>query len=238
MYNLLLSIGLGVAGYFAGMLVARHWIAGFVPAILAMGIGYFLLARRSTRQLRKLLDQAGELLRKQRIDQARAVIESGRKLAHWQFLVGATVNAQLGMLAYIQRDFPKARSFLEKAFNRDWSAMGMLAALDFREARVDQAVKRLKKCEIFAKKEAVFWGLWAYIHVESKQRDEALAVLGRALAALPGSEALKQMQECVANRKKLRMKAFGDPWYAFFPEQIPLQRVNAAPNRGYPPPKR
>lgn len=239
MYNLLIALAIAAVGYVLGLLIAGHWVAGFAPAILALFIAYFLLARRSTRQLSAVVDQAVEALKKQKIDQARATLEKGRAIGRWQFFIVQSLEAQLGAIAYMQRDFVTARKHLERSFSRNWSSMGMLAALEFRDGKVEPAVKRLKKCEIFAKKEPLFWALWAYILVESDKREESLAVLGKGLEALPGNEALKGLQECVSNRKKLRMKPFGDQWYSFFPEQYPIQRVTGVmPGRGYPMPRR
>jgi tetratricopeptide (TPR) repeat protein len=239
MYNLLIALAIAALAFLLGLLIGGHWIAGFAPALFAVFIAYFLLARRSTRQLQKYLDQAVEALKKQKIDQARSVLEAARPLARWQFFIGQSIDSQLGAIAYMQRDFVTARKHLERSFSRNWSAMGMLAALDFRDGKVDIAVKRLSRCEILSKKEPLFWGLWAYLLVESKRQDEALAILARGLAAVPTSEALKGMREAVSNRKKLRMKAFGDQWYSFFPEQFPVQRImGAPPDRGYPMPRR
>lgn len=239
MYNLLIAIAIAAVAFALGTVTVGSWIAGVVPAVLALGIAWFLLARRTAAQLQALMDQVTVALKRQRLDEARRLLEGGRRLGRWQFLVGAQMDAQLGALAYMERDFRKARPHLEKAFSRDWSAQSLLAALDFREHHVDAAVKRLEKVSTFARKEAIYWGLYAYILLESKRREEAMAVLARGLKVLPSSEALKSMQISVSNDKKVRMKAFGQAWYTFFPEQIPVRRMQVAPpGRGYPPPRR
>lgn len=239
MYNLLIAVGIAVTTFLLGGLVAG-WIAGFVPAILALGIAYVLLARRTGNQLQAAMEQVTATLKKQRVEDARSLLEQARALGRWQFLVEAQIDAQLGALAYFEKDFSKARRFLSRAWSRNWQAQGMLAALDFREGKVDAALERMKKSEGPGKKEALFWGLWTYLLVETGRRDEALTVLARGLKQLPKSEPLKTLHQSVSNDKKIRMKVFGQAWYSFFPEHIPIQRVAAqAPRgRGFPQPRR
>lgn len=239
MINLVIAIGIAVATFLLGWLVAG-WIAGFIPALLALGIAYVLLARRTGNSLQAVMDQVMAALKKQRVGEAKALLESARALGRWQFLVEAQVDGQLGALAYLEKDWAKARRYLSKAWTRNWQAQGMIAALDFREGKVDAALQRLKKSEGPGKKEAVFWGLWTYLLMEDGRRDEALSVLARGLKQLPSSEPLKALHQSVSNDRKIRMKVFGPAWYSFFPEQIPIQRMAAqAPRgRGFPQPRR
>ncbi|MBN1334840.1 MAG: hypothetical protein JXB39_02655 [Deltaproteobacteria bacterium] len=239
MYNLLIALGIATATFLLGTAVAG-WIAGFIPATLALGIAYVLLARRTGNRLQAVMEKVTAALKKQRVGDAKALLESARSLGRWQFLVEAQVDAQVGALAYFEKDWTRARRYLAKAWSRNWQAQGMLAALDFREGKVDAALARLKKSEGPGRKEALFWGLWAYLLVEGGRRDEALAVLGKGLKQLPSSEPLKALHQSISNDRKVRMKVFGPGWYAFFPEHIPIQRVAAqAPRgRGFPQPRR
>jgi len=240
MLNLAISLAATAAVFAVGTVVAGHWIAGFAPAILVLLVTYFLLARRTSNRLQAVMEAAGKAAQRQKLDEARRLLEEARPLGRWQFLVESQVEAQLGALDYILRDFKSARPHLEKAFSRNWMAQGMLAAIDFRDGDVEAAAKRMEKVNLFARKEALYWGLYAYLHAESRQPEKALEILGRALKLLPRNEALKGMQQAVSNRKKLRMKDFGDTWYTFFPEQFPMRRAaqQAVQGRGYPMPRR
>jgi tetratricopeptide (TPR) repeat protein len=251
MLNLAISLVATLAVFVLGTLVAGTWIAGFAPAVLVLVLTYFLLARRTSNQLRAVMEAANQAAmaagsraqgqgRPPKLDEAREILDGARHLGRWQFLVEAQIEAQLGALDYVMRDFSAARPHLERAFSRNWMAQGMLAAIDFREGQIDAAVKRLEKVSLFARKEATYWGLYAYILAESKRQDEALVVLGRALKILPDNEALKSLQQAISNRKKLRMKEFGNNWYTFFPEQVPIRRIaqQGPPGRGYPMPRR
>ncbi len=240
MYNLLIACGIAALAFALGMVVGGHWIAGLLPAVLALLIAYFLLARRSSAQLQAVLDQVTKVLQKQQTDEAMRMLEAARPLGRWQFLVEAQLEAQLGALAYMQRDFKRARPHLEKAFSRNWHAQGMLAAMDFRDRKIDEAVKRLEKASGPGRKEALFWGLYAYMLATAKRHDEALEVLARGLKVMPSNEPLKGMRKAISNKRKLRMKAFGQNWYSFFPEQFPVRRYaqQGPPGRSYPMPRR
>ncbi|MFH1469834.1 MAG: hypothetical protein ABIO70_35955 [Pseudomonadota bacterium] len=251
MLNLAISIIATLVAFVLGALMG-HWAYGFAPAVLVLVLTYFLLARRTSNKLQVAMEAANKaamaassraqaLGRPPKLDEARKILDDARHLGRWQFLLEAQIEAQLGALDYVMRDFKAARVHLEKSFSRNWMAQGMLAAIDFREGQVDAGVKRLEKVSLFARKEASYWGLYAYILAESKRQDQALEVLGRALKILPENEALKALQQAISNRKKLKMKEFGNSWFTFFPEQVPVRRVAqqaVQQGRGYPMPRR
>ena len=239
MYNLLISLLITALAYALGAVVASTWIAGLPPAVLALGISYVLLARRTGRQLQEVVERVTELLKKQRLTDAVRMLEAARPLGRWQFLVTSQLESQLGALAYMQRDFKTARPHLEKAYSRDWAALCMRAALAFREKDLEQARKLMDKAKGPGKKQAIYWGLYTYILVENGLKDEALTLLAEALKVLPDSEPLKTARNSVSNNKKLRMKLFGQQWYTFFPEKFPVRRYAQAPQgKTYPMPRR
>ncbi len=242
MINLLIAIGSAAAAFIVGMAVAGHWIAGFLPGLLVLFIVYFLLARRTSNKLQALMELAGKAIQRQKVDEARRVLEAGRPLGRWQFMVEGQIEAQLGALAYLERDWKRARGHLDKAFSRNWMAQGMLAAMDLREKNSQVGIERLEKASGFAKKEAMFWGLYGYILAESKQQDKALEVVARGLKVMPENEGLKGLQQAISNkRNKLKMGTlFGNQWYTFFPEQFPVKRYQqaAVQGRGFPQPRR
>ncbi len=240
MYNLLISLVIAALAFSLGMVVAGHWVAGFVPAVLALGIAYVILARRTGNKLQAVMDRAMALVQKQRFDEASRVIEAARPLGRWQFLVATQIDGQLGALAYLQKDYKKAKPYLERSFSRNWVAKAMLAAIEYRERKLDRAVRIMEKISGPAKKEAVFWGLYAYMLVERGKRDQSLDVLARGMKAMPDSEALKAMRNMVSNKKKLRMKIFGQMWYTFFPEHMSMRRYAHMAQQGktFPMPRR
>lgn len=220
MYNLLIALGISLALFGVGWGVAG-WIAGFVPAILAFGVAYFLLARRTGQKLEAVMATAMQHFQAGRAEKGRKVIEGAFALGKWQFLVEGQIHAQLGVLDYMQRKFGPARTHLSKAWSRNWQAHAFLAAIDYREKKLDDALERLEKTTGAAGKESLFWGLYAWIALESGDRERALKVLAQGIDKTKGSKQLSELADQIRNKKKLKMKVLGQGWYQFFPEQMP-----------------
>lgn len=238
MYNLLIAIGAAIVAFILGFLVSG-WVAGFVPALLALVGVYFFLARRTQRQLEARLTAVMPLMQAGKLDEVRDTLTACLPLGKWQFLVAAQIESQIGQVDYLDgirlkmmkqagqatARFADARGHLEKAWSRDWRAQAVLAAIHHREGRVEDAVKRLADTKGPGKDEAMFWALYAWILNEAHRRDEALQVLGEALVALPKSKGLLAMREALSNRKRPNMADFGEAWYTFFPEDIPREKM-------------
>ena len=94
----------------------------------------------------------------------------------------------------------------------------------------------------FGGKDPVFWALYAYIALEAKKRDKALSIVNDGLKKCSESTGLKDLQKSIANKKKLKMKAFAPTWYQYFPEQMPRSQMqkysNQQPGMSYPQPRR
>jgi len=225
-----------------GQLVAGGWVGGIIPALIAMGITYYFLARRTGKQLEVLVHAAVAEFQAGRLAKGRTMLESGFELGKWQFLIKEQIHAQIGSIEYMQRNFKAARSHLNKSWKRNWSAQAMLASIDYREKKMDKALERMEKAEAGGRKDPLYWALYAFIAVEAGKRDQALEVLSRAVDKVPDSKALKSMADSVRNKKKLKMKAFAPGWYNFFPEQMPRQMATQSmPKRGgysYPMPRK
>lgn len=237
MYNLLIAIGSAVVAFILGYLVSG-WVAGFVPALLALMGVYFLLARRTGRQVEAIFARVMEPMQAGRLDEVRALLQSALPLGKWQFLVAEQVHSQLGQLDYMEgvglkmgrqitasaERLTRARPALEKAWSRDWRAKATLAMIHHREHRPDDALTVLKAAKSAGKSETLYWAVYAWILNEARKRDEALQVLGEGLKELPTSKGLLAMQEALSNRKRPNMAELGEAWYAFVPEDIPQEK--------------
>lgn len=260
MYNLLIAGGAAIVAYAIGA-AAAGWLAGFIPALLALGGVWFYLARRTGKQVEALFQQAMGLLQAGKFDEARALLETGFPLGKWQILVKEQIHAQLGAIDYLQgvgasvqkkateakAKFASARENLEKAWSRDWRAKATLAVVHHRESRPDDAVKVLEAASGAGATEPLFWGIYSYVLNEAKKREEALKVVGRGLESNKDSKPLKAIQEALANKKRPDMKVFGDVWFQFFPEDIPREKLMEMhginpqqaprPQKGWPAPR-
>ena len=127
MLNLLIAIAAAALVYVGLGLAWSFGYAAF-PAVAALLVVYFLLARRTSRQVEAVMPEVQKLLMARRPDQAIALLQEVRKLGRWQFLVASAIDAQIGMILYAHKqDFDAARPYLEKAFSRQWQPKAMLA---------------------------------------------------------------------------------------------------------------
>jgi hypothetical protein len=155
-------------------------------------------------------------------------MESALKLSKWQFGIAGQVHGQIGQLMYMQRKWDEARKHLSQAWGRDWRARSMLAVLEHRQGNKERALERMAELKGHGAKDAVYWALYAYLAVESKKRTLALELLGEGLKKCENSPGLMGLQKSIANKKKLKMKAFAPTWYQYFPEQMPKSMMQTS----------
>ena len=234
MYNLIIALVIACTAFALGMSITGILVAGFVPGAIALLIAYFLLARRTGNQFRVVAERAAEEFQNGRFEPGLRLMESCLDLSKWQFGIAGQVHGQIGMLMYMQRKWPEARAHLAKAWGRDWRARSMLAALEHRQGNKEKALERMDELKGHGGKDPVFWALYAYFAVESKKRDLALAMINEGLKKCENSPGPMGLQKAIANKKKLKMKAFAPTWYQYFPEQMPrsMMQANAQQHRG------
>jgi tetratricopeptide (TPR) repeat protein len=231
MYNLLYSLGIAVVLYVLTSLVADDWVAGILPALLGLGVGYFVLARRTFKKFEKIATGAvAELQTVQSdpsaLERAKAQLKSALPLAKWQFLIEQQIHGQLGQLCYMgdtmrqQRDHSEARAHLEKAWSRDWTSQLTLAVIEYKAGDKDQALKRLDDAQSSGSGQIIYWGVWAWMAHERKQTDKALKVLADAIKKHEKAEALIGMRDAIANKRTVDVTLFGQTWFQFFPEHF------------------
>lgn len=234
MYNLLLAIAAG-AVVFLLTAFALSPIAGILPAVLVVGGVLYGLGRRTSRRVQAELAGVAPLLQQRKVDEAVALLE-GVKQRHgrWQFLLSGQIDAQLGLLDYVQMKWDSARPKLEAGKWRNWSALVCLGAIDHRQGRKPQAWAHFAQAADASPNEILVYQVWATLLVRDGLRKEALAAVARGLEANKDNAALKDLQGRIANEKKIDTTAFGDNWYQFFPEDLMKQAVMRG-RKGAPP---
>jgi tetratricopeptide (TPR) repeat protein len=230
MYNLLIGIAAGIAVTLAirfGTTVG--WIGSVVPGLVAAIGVYFVLARRTWKQLEALFEEVQRELQAQRIEKAVKVLERGFALAPWQFLVASQVHAQIGVLQYVKGDLDASLPHLEKAFSRHWLARAMLGAARFRKNDLAGMQSAFEQTVKVSKKEGLAWAAYAWCLEDRDRHDDAVKVLGRAVATNPSDEKLKTALQTLQNGKKLKLgKLYGEQWYQFRLEAMPPQFASPA----------
>jgi tetratricopeptide (TPR) repeat protein len=230
MFNLIIAIATAVITFTAILLALPSYgmIAAWLPMLVVGVAVYILLARRIGKKVEQIVERATHDLQQGRIEQAIRILETASVYNRWQFLVEAQINAQIGGILFMQRKFKEAEPYLEKAFSRQWNALGMLAAIHFRRHRLDEAVEVMEKAVKYSKKEALAWGLYGYILDKGGRREAALEVLQRGAQKCGDSEPIKNNITRLQNRERMKMKPFGDDWYQFQFESPSAKRFGQA----------
>ena len=91
-------------------------------SIALFTVVYLLLAKRTMNKVMKLVESAQHDMQANRVERALATLNDGFKYTKWQFYVKGQINAQIGTLLYLKKDFAKALPYLEKSFVRHWVA--------------------------------------------------------------------------------------------------------------------
>ncbi len=229
MYNLLISIAIGVV---VSVALARGTELGLVaaifPGVLAVAIAYFVLMRRTWKKLETVFDAMQREVQAQKIDKAIQTLQGGFVLAPWQFLVASQLHSNIGILHYLKQDLEGALPHLEKSFSKNWVARGMLGAARYRKQDLDGATKVLEGAVASNKKEGVLWSLYAWILEKEGRHEQAIAVLGRGVAANGSDDKLKTSLQALQNGKKLKLgKLYAEQWFQFMLERPPPEYAGA-----------
>lgn len=221
MYNILISTGAAVAAFLLLKFAAglSWWIALPVALLIFMGI-FYLISRLVMKKVMAIMETATRDLQAQRVDKGIRELQSAFKYGKWQIYVTGQLNAQIGMIYYMKRDFAAAFPFLEKAFFKNWMAMGMLAISYMKRNKKDKMKETFEKAAQASPKESLLWNLYAYCLCESGDTGKAKDVLERGLKKLPGDEKTRQNLELLREGKRMKMKGFGEMWLQFHLESI------------------
>ena len=220
MYNLLISFAFG-AIVFALLYFGAGIEVGF--AALAMAVVYvaafFVISRIFMKKLTVLMQIAERDMQAGRIDKSIKVLENGYRYNNWQLYVKSQINAQIGMVYYLKRDFRKAFEYLEKGFTRNWASMGMLAICYMKRNKPNEMIKTFEKALRATKKEPLLWNLYAFCLERIGQKDKAVGVLEKGIKKMGEDERMAANLAALKEGRKMKMKAYGDLWYQFHLEK-------------------
>ncbi|WP_257449535.1 tetratricopeptide repeat protein [Archangium lipolyticum] len=242
MYNLLIALGAGLlvtlVTKFAGFKVWQ----GLIPGTLVFVGTYIWLGRRIGNKLQALMTSVQKELQGQptsqkeaqaRVERSIKMLEGGLVYDKWQFLVGAEIHSQIGMLKYMSKDLDGAKAHLSKASPRNYMAKAMEGALFFQRKDFAAMKKSFEAAVTSGKKEPLMWAVYAWCLVQNKEKDEALRVLGRGVEANPSDEKLKSSLSALQNDKKLKMKPYEPMWWQFGLEPPPPQMIGGGGGRRF-----
>lgn len=226
---------------FAGLLVGAAvwawlgWLAALLPAILATGAAMYLLARRTGKLVEAEIAPLVGLLTERKVDEAEALLRAVKeKHGRWQFMLEGQMDAQIGMIRYLQLKFDEALPFLEAGRFRNWTALLCIGAIHARRKRYPEAWKALSDAASASSTQAIIYEAWAVLATRAGQRDEALSALDKGLKALPAHQGLTRLQSQIANKQKIDTKQLPELWFQFFPEEMAQQQLMRGRKNGPP----
>lgn len=240
MYNVLISLAVGVLITVAVKLFGFSIWAGLVPGVVAFLATFVLLARRVIAKIQALMGQAQKELtvqpanvreRQQRVEKAVKILEEGLAFEKWQFGIGGEIHANIAMIRYMVGDLDAAHAHFQKSSARNYLAKALQGALFFRKKDYAQMATAFEAATKHGKKEPIVWAAYAWCLSESKQKEKALLVLSRGVEANPSDEKLKSSLTALQNDKRLKMQAYAPLWWQFGLEQPPTNFQGGRPVR-------
>jgi predicted Zn-dependent protease len=217
--NLLLSVGVAVVTVVLCLLLKISLWFG-VPFGAVGGVGLFIwLGRKVQAQLEGIFTRAGELLKKQKFDQAIEVMKEGYAFSTKQFLVKGSIDGQIGVVQYMRGKKEEAEPLLASSSMQHYVAKAMLAILQWKRGEKKAAKETFDLCLRTAKKESLLYGVYAYILNEMGERDAAVEILNKGLKVCKDDERLLTNRNLLQNGKAMKMKVYGEQWYQFLIER-------------------
>ncbi len=223
MYNLSISATAGLVVLLLLKFAVDLPLWGAFPTGLVIFAGcFYLISRVIMKKVMAIMESASKDLQANppRIEKGIKTLQTAMKYGPWQIYVTGQLNAQIGMIYYMKRDFAAAFPYLEKAFFKNWAAMGMLGISYMKRQKKDKMKETFEKALQASPKEGLLWNLYAYCLAEGGDTEKAQEVLNRGLKKLPGDEKLTANLEAISNGKKMKMRAYGDLWFQFHLESV------------------
>lgn len=227
--SLLSSIALGLISYFA---TGAGYVWSAIFAIALFMTLNFVLSKRIMNKVTDIMETSGKILQGGKFDIAIKTMEEALKYGKWMLMIDSQVKAQIGTVQYLKKDFNAALPNLQKASAKNWVAMGMLAVIYMRKKEFDKMTKTFEKGVKSNAKEALIWNLYAYCLHKNGERDKAIDVLTRAVKKVTGDDRTAANLRALQNNAKMKMKSFGELWYQFHLETVPMSMRIQAGTRG------
>jgi tetratricopeptide (TPR) repeat protein len=221
MYNILISCGSALLIFILlKFAFGLHWFVSILVALLVFAAAFYFLSRFIMKKVTEIMDSATKDLQGQRVEKAIRELKDAFRYAKWQIWLDGQINAQIGTIYYMRRDFSNAFPYLEKAFFKNWVAMGMLAVTYMKRNKNDKMRATFEKATQATPKEPLLWSLYAYCLCEISDNAGAKETLEKGLKKLPGNEAMKGNLGLLEDGKKMKMRQFGDMWFQFHLESV------------------
>jgi hypothetical protein len=233
MFSIVVAVVAGLTvGGLLGVVFSSAW-AGVLPALVVIPIVYVLLVLRVNKQVQAAMGGVMAAAQKGEVDNAVGMLGAiQNRFGRWAPFLSSQIDGQIGSIHFMKKEFEKAKPFLERAFIRSWDAKLMQAillsgALDPKKQKKKELTlgpvdDLLEKTVRFADKQGLLWSTWAWLHWKNGDAKKALALLSRGKEKLGESDThLAANLLALQNDKDMKMKGYGQAWYAMHLEEHP-----------------
>ncbi len=217
MLSIILSMA--VAALFGGGLyltTSLHPSVSVIAGMVVFTLIYVLLLKRIMNSINVAMDGVQKDLMANRPEVAvRKLEEVQKKFGPWQLFVKKQMNAQIGMVYYMRRDFNKAFEYLNQGFARHWIAMAMLAIIHMKRNQPKQMIATFDKALVVTRKEPLLWSLYAFCLDKIGDRNKAASIMEKGLKKVGSDELMSANLAALKAGGKMKMQGYGDLWHQF-----------------------
>jgi len=212
MYTLIISVAISTAAA-VGLYFLTYQIFWplFIMVVGILGLN-FLIGKKFLKKITALFKSVEKDISAGRVEKSVEKLKSGYPLSKWQFLVKEQINGQIGIIYYTNRQFDQAAEYLPLTFSKNWMAMSMWAATEYKKGNMDQVKKIMDKGVKGAPKEGFMYALYAWFLLEKGEKEKAVEILSKGVKKNPTDEKLSSALDAVKNGKKVKMQNYGNYW--------------------------
>ncbi len=213
------------------LVTAGYVWSGLAAVVVFIAVNY-MLGKRVLGKVTAIMESTGKIIQKGKFEVALKTLEEGLKYSKWMLMVDSQIRAQMGIILYLKKDFNDAQPYLEKTVAKNWMAIGMLGVIYMRKKEKEKMIKIFEKGVKANSDEALLWNLYAYCLNKMGEKDKAIEVLNRAVKKLGDDVRTTANLKALQNNAKMKMRSFGDVWYQFYLESVPMSMRVQAGARG------
>jgi len=201
-------------------------IAGVLPALFVSVTVFFVVTMRVGKRVQLEMAALQPLLEARRVDDAMRLLEAIRKrYGKFQLLLDGQLQAQAGLIEYMQMRFDSSLPMLEKGSFRNWTALTAIGCVHYRRGRKEEAWKAFDKAASVGAKEIIVYAIWAKLLIKDGKHKDALTAVRKGEKAMPDNALMKDLVHRVANKKGVDTKKLPDSYLQFWPEEYAKQMV-------------
>ena len=211
--SLVVAAAFGAALFFTTSL---HPVVPVIAGLVVFTLIYILLLKQVMKRINDAMEGVQKDIMANRPEAAIHRLETvQKKYAYWQFFIKKQMNAQIGMVFYLRRDFSKAYEYLKEGFVRHWVAMGMLGIIQMKRNQPKNMISTFDKALTVTRKEPLLWSLYAFCLEKVGDRNKAVSVMEKGLKKVGNDELMAANLEALKSGGKMKLQSYGDLWMQF-----------------------